>query len=453
MRGLSDNYVFLTQKPVRRVILTMAMPTILTMLVSSLYNMADTFFVGQLDTQSTAAVGIVFPLMFTIQAFGFFFGHGSGNYISRELGARRRDNAGKMASTGFVYSLGTGTLIAAVGLMMPERLSGWLGSTPTIMPYTESYLRIILLGAPFMTASLTLNNQMRMQGNATYAMYGIVSGAVLNVVLDPIFIFVMDMGVDGAALATIVGQVVGFAVLMVMSRKQDNIRVSLSRFCPSPAFVKEIIYGGSPSLSRQGLGCVAVLMLNVAAATYGDAAIAAMSIVSRIAMLAMSVVVGLGQGFQPMCGFCYGAGLYDRLREGFRFTVITGTIFLTLFCIVGMYFSEEAILLFRDDAEVVTIGSATLCWQLAVYPLNVFVMASNMMLQSIRKPLRANILASARHGLFFIPLIIVLPYWFGLTGVEMCQAWSDVLSFLLALPVVHSAFADMKRQNAQTTGE
>ena len=335
-RRHTDNYTFLTQAPAHRVILTMAVPTIITMLVTSLYNIADTFFVGQLDTQSTAAVGVVFPVMFFIQAFGFFFGHGSGNYISRELGARRHGNAETMASTGFVYSLAAGTVAMVVGLYMIKPLAVWLGSTPTILPYTESYMSIILLGAPFMTASLTINNQMRLQGNASYAMYGIISGAVLNVVLDPVFIFVFDMGVAGAAVATVTGQVVGFFVLLAMSRRGENIRFDIRRFSPRFAYLKEIVYGGSPSLSRQGLGCVAVMMLNVAASEYGDAAIAAMSIVSRITMFIMSVVLGLGQGFQPFCGFCYGAGLYGRLREGFGFIVKVGTALLLLFFFVSI---------------------------------------------------------------------------------------------------------------------
>lgn len=442
-RRHTDNYTFLTQAPAHRVILTMAVPTIITMLVTSLYNIADTFFVGQLDTQSTAAVGVVFPVMFFIQAFGFFFGHGSGNYISRELGARRHGNAETMASTGFVYSLVAGIVAMVVGLSMIKTLAVWLGSTPTILPYTESYMSIILLGSPFMTASLTINNQMRLQGNASYAMYGIISGAVLNVVLDPVFIFVFDMGVAGAAVATVTGQVVGFFVLLAMSRRGENIRLDIRCFSPRLAYLKEIVYGGSPSLSRQGLGCVAVMMLNVAASEYGDAAIAAMSIVSRITMFIMSVVLGLGQGFQPFCGFCYGAGLYGRLREGFAFIVKVGTAFLLVFFFAGFFFSSGAIGIFRDDPEVIRIGAAALCWQLATYPFNAFTMAGNMMLQTTRKPLRANILSAARQGLFFIPLIVILPYFFGLKGIIICQSCSDVLSFCIAIPIVIGAFREM----------
>lgn len=445
MHRRQDNYTFLTQAPVRRVIATMAVPTIITMLVSSLYNIADTYFVGQLDTQSTAAVGVALPVMFFIQAFGFFFGHGSGNYISRELGAKRHANAARMASMGFVCSLAMGALIAAFGLAFISRLALWLGSTPTVLPYAKQYLGITLLGAPFMSASFTLNNQMRLQGNAAYAMYGIVSGAVLNVVLDPIFIFGLHMGVAGAALATVVGQVVGFALLVAMSHRGENIGASIAKFRPSATLLKEIVYGGSPSLSRQGLGCVAVALLNIAASDYGDAAIAAMSIVSRITMFVMAVVIGLGQGFQPFCGYCYGAGLYARLRQGFWFTVSVGTAFLVFCAAVGLSLPREAIALFRDDPDVIGIGAKALTWQLVFYPLNGLIMTGNMLLQTIRKPIRANILASARQGLFFIPLILLLPRCFGLLGVEMCQAWSDALSFIIAVPIVRSAFADMKK--------
>ncbi|MCR5077690.1 MAG: MATE family efflux transporter [Prevotella sp.] len=447
MHGHTDNYTFLTQGPIHRVILTMAVPTIISMLVTSLYNIADTFFVGQIDTQSTAAVGIVFSLMFFVQATGFFFGHGSGNYISRELGARRHDNAVKMASTGFFTSFLFGLLILVVGEIYLTPLSVLLGSTPTILPYTEQYMRIILFGAPFLTSSLTLNNQMRLQGNAAYAMYGIVAGAILNVVLDPILIFSCGMGVGGAALATVTGQVVSFLILFYMTHKGENIAVSFRNFSPSWRAYKEIFYGGSPSLMRQGLACVATMSLNVAAGAYGDSAIAAMSIVGRIAMLVFAAVIGLGQGFQPVCGFCYGAGLYDRLKEAYKFTVIVGTGFLVVCAVVGWLVSGSLIGIFRNDTEVIDIGMVALRWQLCTFPLNAFILASNMLAQTCRKPWRANLLAAARQGLFFIPLIFILPSCFGLKGVEMCQALSDVCSFVLTVPIVAYTFREFNRES------
>lgn len=443
-----DNYTYLTQAPVHRVIITMAIPTIISMLVTGLYNIADTFFVGKIDTQATAAVGIVFSLMFFVQAMGFFFGHGSGNYISRELGARRRENAVKMASTGFFSSFFFGLVILVLGEIFLTPLSLMLGSTATILPYTEDYMQVILLGAPFLTSSLTLNNQMRLQGNANFAMYGIVTGAVLNVLLDPILIFTCGMGVSGAAWATVVGQAVSFAILFLMTRRGENIAIHFRNFSPSIERYKEIFYGGSPSMMRQGLACIATMSLNLAAGAYGDSAIAAMSIVGRIAMLSFAVVIGLGQGFQPVCGFCYGAGLYDRLKEAYKFTVTIGTIFLIVLAIVGWMISGTLIGVFRDDPEVIAIGVVALRWQLCVFPVNALILASNMLAQTCRKPWRANILAAARQGLFFIPLIFILPSYFGLLGVEMCQAVSDVLSFTLTVPIVIYTFREFTREAA-----
>lgn len=440
-----DNYEFLTQAPVSRVILTMAVPTIVSMLVTCLYTIVDTYFVGQLNTQSTAAVGIVFSLMCLIQAIGSFFGHGSGSYMSRELGARRIDNAASMAATGFVYAIVTGVAIAAVGLMSLQTLSLWLGSTATVLPYTEQYMAIILIGTPFQVASFTLNSQLRMQGNTRHAMWGIVSGAVLNVLLDPLLIFGCSLGLRGAALATVIGQAVSFLILYIMCNRRGAtcVGIHLTKFSLRWHYVREIIYGGSPSLSRQGLASISVVLLNLAAASYGDAAVAAMSIVSRVTMFVMSVIVGLGQGFQPFCGYCYGAGLYARLRQGYWFTVKTGFVFLAIFAAVVYCFAEQTVALFRDDAIVIAVGSTALRWHLVAYPLNAYIMTSNMMLQTTRRPLRANLLASARRGLVFIPFILLLPHLFGLMGVAMCQAVCDVVTFLLAIPIMRLTFKEL----------
>ena len=440
-----DNYEFLTQAPVSRVILTMAVPTIVSMLVTCFYVIVDTYFVGQLNTQSTAAVGIVFPLMSLIQAIGSFFGHGSGAYMSRELGARRTDNASSMATTGLVYALLTGILIAVVALLFLRPLSLVLGSTATSLPFTEQYMAIILLGAPFQIASFTLNSQLRMQGNARYAMWGIISGALLNVILDPILIFACGLQLRGAALATVIGQIVSVAVLLAMChfRATTGVRLRPRFFSLHWHYVREIVYGGSPSLSRQGLASISVILLNVAAAGYGDAAVAAMSIVSRVTMFVMAVIVGLGQGFQPFCGYCYGAALYNRLRHGFWFTVRVGFVFLLCFSAFFFCFAEQTIAVFRDDAIVIAVGSTALRWHLAVYPLNAYIMAGNMMLQTTRRPLRANVLSSARKVLVFIPFILILPHLFGLMGIAMCQAVCDVVTFIIAIPIVRSAFREM----------
>ena len=444
-----DKHKMMTTAPIPKLVTSLAIPTIISMLVTSFYVMADTYFVGQINTQSTAAVGISFSIMAIIQAFGFFFGHGSGHYISRKLGAKDYANAEKMASTGFFYAFSFGLLIAIIGNIFLTPICILLGSTETILPYAEKYLGIILLGAPFMASSLVLNNQMRFQGNAVYAMIGIIIGAVINIGLDPLLIFVLDMGVSGAALSTIISQFCSFMVLMYMDSKGTNIKIRFRNFTPSFAYLKEITYGGIPSLSRQGLVSLSTIMLNVAAGRYGDAAIAGMSIVTRICMFINSFVIGFGQGFQPVCGFNYGAGLYKRVREGFYFCVKTGVIFLTVCSIIGYLYAPEIVSWFRkDDPSVIEIGAAALRWQLITLPLGTWVILCNMLLQTIRIPGRALVLSSARQGLFFIPLIFILPHMLGLLGVEMCQAVSDFCSFILAFPLTVPVLKRLREDKA-----
>lgn len=426
----------MTTAPVPNLIASLAVPTIISMLITSFYVMADTYFVGKINTQSTAAVGISFSIMAIIQAFGFFFGHGSGNYISRKLGAKDYQSAEKMASTGFFCAFIAGGIITLAGLLFLTPICLALGSTPTILPYAETYLGLILLGAPFMASSLVLNNQMRFQGNAVYAMVGIIVGAVLNIGLDPLFIFVFDMGIAGAAWATLVSQICSFSILLYMDRRGENIRIRFRNFTPRKEFLKEIVYGGSPSLCRQGLASVATILLNVSAGRYGDAAIAGMSIVTRICMFINSFVIGFGQGFQPVCGFNYGAGFYSRVRQGFWFCVKLGVVFLACCSVVGYVYAPEIVSWFREgDPQVIEVGSNALRWQLITLPLGAWVILCNMLLQTIRKPVRAVLLASSRQGLFFIPLILLLPLFLDLQGVEMSQAASDLCSFLLALPL------------------
>ena len=441
---MSDKYTFLTQAPVHRVIGAMAIPTIISMLLTSMYNLVDTFFVGKINTQSTAAVGIVFSVMFFIQAFSFFFGNGSGNYISRQLGAQNTKDAEVMASTGLFYTLVFSLIVMLLGWIFLEPISILLGSTPTILPYTRQYLGISLLGTPFIMGTFCINNQMRFQGFTKYSVYGAISGSIINCLLDPVFIFGFSMGVSGAAVASVIGQICGFVIMLIMSQKEGVIHYTHRRISFEGRFVKEIIAGGTPSISRQGLASVSTIALNIVAGNYGDAAIAAMSIVTRISMFIFSVIVGLGQGFQPMCGFCYGAKLYDRVKEGFWFSTKIGTFFLLFWSVILIIFSGEVVSLFRDDPEVIAIGILALRYQMIIFPACSFMMMANMMMQTCRKTIRANILAASRQGLFFIPLIFILPYFYGLFGVEICQAVSDIISLIVTIPIVWSAFKEMR---------
>lgn len=442
-----EKRTYMLETPVKKLVCTLAGPTILSMLITSFYNMVDTFFVGKIDTQATGAVGIVFSVMAIIQAVGFFFGHGSGNYISRKLGAKETEEAEKMAAVGFFTAFIAGVILMAGGLIFIRPLAYLLGSTDTILPYTVAYLWIILLGTPAMTTSLVLNNQMRYQGSAFYAMIGIVSGAILNIVLDPILIFACKFGIAGAAMATTISQYVSFILLLIMIKRGGNMQIRFCNFKPSLYFYKEIIRGGTPSLCRQGLASLAAIFLNRTAGFYGDAAIAGMSIVSRISMFANSALIGFGQGFQPVCGFNYGAGKNDRVLEAFWFCVKYAFVFLLVVATAGFIFAPGLVTLFRkDDLEVIEVGTAALRYQVIAFPLNAWIVMCNMMLQSVGKGLKASIVASARQGLCFIPLIMILPHFFGLFGVEICQAVSDVLTLAISVPIGMSVIKEMKRK-------
>ncbi len=435
----------MTETPVSQLILKLSVPTIISMLVTAIYNTADTFFVGKISTQATAAVGLVFTIMALIQAVGFFCGHGSGNYLSRMLGAGDHKEADEMASTGFAIALIIGIITAIVGNIFVRDLAYMIGATETTLTDTISYMRIILIGAPFMMGQFVINNQLRFQGSAMYAMVGLMCGAVMNMGLDPLLIFVFGMGVRGAAIATVSGQVTSFIVLFIGSMKGENIKLKLTNVHINGHYLKEIINGGAPSLFRQGMAAIATLLLNKAAGSLGgDAAIAGMSITTRVMMMMMSALIGFGQGYQPVCSFNYGAGLKKRVREGYFFCVKYATVFLTIVGAICFFFSASIIGLFRDDADVIAVGRVALKWQAATLPLSGFLVMSNMMLQSIGRGVKASITSSARNGIFFIPLILILPHFLGILGVEITQACADVLSLLLTVPLAVSELRLLK---------
>lgn len=435
------------QTPVEKLVIQLAIPTIVTMLISALYNMADTFFVGKLGTSATGAVGISFALMTIIQAVGFFFGHGSGNYISRQLGAKNFDKASKMAATGFFSAFLLGSVVAFIGIVFLTPLAKGLGATQTILPHAKDYLFFILLGTPFMASSLMLNNLLRFQGSAFYGMIGMTTGAVLNIALDPFFIFGLQMGVKGAALATMISQVVSCIILLIGCMQKGNISIHPKNFSPKWENYKQIIRGGTPSLLRQGLASVAAISLNQVAGGYGDAAIAAMSIVSRVSMFAYSALLGFGQGFQPVCGFNYGAKRYDRVLKAFWFCVKVALVALLIIALVIFLFAPQVISLFRaDDKQVIEIGSFALRLQCLALPLMSWMILCNMLLQTIGKSAKASLLATARQGLFFLPLLFILVPTFGILGIQLCQPLADFGSFLISIPLTLSVLKEMKQQ-------
>ncbi len=444
-RAQQKKFIMMTTTPINKLVLRLAIPSIITMLVTAIYNMADTFFVARLDIQSPAAVGIIFSYMSFIQAVAFFFGQGSANYISRALGAKDRKNAELMASTGFFTALIVGVIISIIGFVCMDEILKILGSTETILPYSRAYFKYILIGTPLIMASFVMNNQMRFQGNAWMGMMGIATGAILNIFLDPIFIFIFKMGVAGASLATMLSQCLSFSILIYMTRRGDEIPLSIKNFKPTFAQYKEITAGGLPSLGRQGLASVAVAYLNHSAGLYGDLAIAAMSVVNRVVIFSSSIVIGFGQGFQPVCGFNYGAKIFERVKQAFNFSVIFTTVYCVILSVIGYFFGANVIALFRpDDAELIELGAMALKFQSYAFIFVGYITMSNMYLQSTRKTIRASILAASRQGFMLALALYVCKNLFGLTGIAMAQPVADFLSFMIAVPFSVSAISEMK---------
>lgn len=445
-----EKLIYMTKTPLPKLVFTLATPTIISMLVTSFYNIVDTYFVGLIGSASaTGAVGVVFPMMAIMQAVGFMFGHGSGNYMSRMLGAGDSEDAERMAATGFFSAFLMGIVIMIIGFLASDSIALLLGATDTIAPYAAEYITFLMPSAPFLVASLVLNNQLRFQGSAFYSMIGISCGAVLNIGLDPLFIFVLDMGVAGAALATSISQIVSFFVLLMGTRRGSNIRIKLKNFTPTLENFKQIFRGGIPSLARQGLASLATICLNLAAGGYGDAAIAAMSIVTRIMQMTNSAIIGFGQGFQPICGFNYGAKQYGRVREAFWFCVKVCFVVLLILSIAVIIFAPQLVgMLIKDNPEVSEIGALALRLQCIFLPLFSFVIMANMMLQTMGIAGKATLIAISRQGLFFIPTVFILEKLFGLLGIQLSQPVADVLSLLLAIPLTLSVLRDLKDKEA-----
>ncbi|MBE5769111.1 MAG: MATE family efflux transporter [Clostridiales bacterium] len=427
--------------PVQKIIPRLAVPTICSMLITSIYNMADTFFVSQLSTAASGAVGVTFSAMAMIQAIAFTFAQGSGANISRALGAGNQKEAKQYSAVGFFCALFVGLVITVLGNLFIDPLVMFLGATETIAPYARDYASYIFFAAPFMMGSFVLNNQLRFQGLATYGMLGITAGGVLNIILDPILIFGCGMETAGAALATAISQVVSFTILLLQCNfRKDTITVSLRNFRPTRRVVGRILYTGMPSLGRQGIASVSTVLLNTAAGLHGgDAAIAAMSIVSRFVMFINSTVIGFGQGFQPVCGFNYGAKQVDRVREAFWYCVKVSTVILLVLGGVAFLLAEPIVTLFRrEDADVIRIGSVALQMHLCTLPTWGFIVMSNMLSQSIGFGFRATILSIARQGLFLIPALLIMPPLMGLTGIQMAQPVADVCALILSILIMRT---------------
>lgn len=425
----------MTGAPVRGLILALCLPAVISNLVTTAYNLADTYFIGRLGTSQSGAIGIAYSVMTVFQAFGFFFGNGSGNSMSRELGKRNNERAARLLAVGFCGAVLGGLALAILGLSTLPHLVVVLGSTPTISPYAIAYLTPILIAAPMVCGSFALNGLLRYQGLSLYGMIGLVSGALLNFIVAPLLIFVAGLGIAGAGIATAVCQTISFIILVTFAVRRGVVRLDLRNGKPDMLLVREIIGGGMPSLLRQGAGSLATTCVNLAANPFGDAVIAAMAIVMRIMLAINSIIIGLGQGFQPVCGYNYGAGLYRRVKEGYWFCVRLSTIALVIIAVAVAVLAPDIIGLFRSDPQVIAVGTVALWMQCCTVPLNGFAMMSNMMQQTIGKTVIASFVAVCRLGLFLAPAALILAHCFGVPGVQMAQSVSDIISFIVTVPL------------------
>lgn len=426
----------MTEAPVRRLILKLAVPTTVSMLVTGIYNTADTYFVSQLGKSQSAAVGVVFSLMALIQAIGFTLGMGSGSILSRSLGAKDKDTANRALSTSFFSALGIGTLITILGLIFIEPIMNMLGSTQTALPYAKTYATYILFGAPVMMGTYVLNNLWRWEGKAFFSMIGIGLGGVLNIFLDPLMINVLDLGVAGAAIATLISQCVSFCLLLVPVLLKKNIaKLSIRHFSKDLSFHGNIWFTGLPSLLRQGLASISTIFLNQQAGNLADdAALSAMGIFSKVVMLIFCILLGIGQGYQPVLGYNFGAKKWDRMKTAYTFTWIFGTAVMLVFAIPLYIFAPQLVPLFIDDAEVISICTNALRLEAFMLPLLTINVMCNMTFQSIGERFKASFLSCLRQGLYFIPCIFILPYFFGIRGIESVFPVCDLLTCLTSLP-------------------
>ena len=438
-----SNYIKMTETPVWKLILTLGLPTTVSMLVTNIYNMADTYFVSTLGNSAGGATSIVFSVMAILQAFGFMFGHGAGSHISRLLGAKNEKRAGNFVSTALLLALLSGAAIMVFGLLFLEPLMLFLGSTSDILPHAKDYARFIFIAAPAMTTSCVLNNVLRYEGKATFAMIGLTSGGILNILFDYIAVMRLGMGTQGAGIATALSQYIGMTILLApFITGKTQSKIGYKRGFISARIVWDIITTGLPSLIRQGLSSVSVGVLNIQAKAYGSAAIAAMGYVSKTVQFIFCVGLGIGQGFQPVSAFNYGAKKYSRVKKGSYFTMIFGFFLLGGLAAVCYALAPYIIALFNSEGTqlVTDIGVEALrmnCYVLWTLPATV---VGNMMFQSIGKKIPAILLSALQNGIAFIPLIYLMPYLFdvyldnGLLGLEMAQPTAYIITAAITLP-------------------
>ncbi|WP_432661855.1 MATE family efflux transporter [Wukongibacter baidiensis] len=430
------------------ILMKLAIPGIIAMLVNAVYNVVDTMFVGMLgNTSAIGAVSVAFPLFMIIAAFGQMFGVGAGSYISRLLGEKNKELADKTTSTTFFTSLVCGIAFTIVGTILIEPLLKMFGATTTIMPFAKEYSLVLVAGSVFTVCNMTLNNMIRAEGNAKYSMFAISLGAGLNIILDPIFMFGFDMGIKGAALATVLAQGISFIFLIrYFISGKSYIKIAFKYFTLSRKIYTEIMKIGIATFARQALSSLALGLINVAAMPYGDAAVAAMGVTLRVVSIGMFVIFGYNQGFQPVVGYNYGAKKYNRLREAIKVSLKWTTSFAVVVTIVLMFFAEGIVAVFSKDPEVIAIGTKTIRAISLLFPLFGFQQVYASLFQALGKGKEALVLSLARQGIFLIPAVLILPKLFGLNGVIYSQTIADFFTIIVTAILAMSLNKSLRKE-------
>lgn len=436
MTNADQHYIKMTETPVPKLILNLGIPTTISMLVTNIYNMADTYFVGTLGESAQAATGVLFTVQAIMQGIAFMLGHGGGTFIARSLADKNTKEATKYISSAFFTGGLIGLIITILGLTFLEPLVRFLGSTETIVPHAKDYGMWILLAAPFIICSFILNNGLRYEGKAFYAMFGLTAGGLLNILGDYILVIKCGLGVYGAGLATAASQMVSFTILLFMYLKMAQSTIRIQEVSRNPRLYLSICRVGLPSLIRQGLTSVSNGLLNNLTKPFGDAAIAAMSVVSRYSNFLMCVGLGMGQGFQPVASFNYQAKKVDRVKKGLLFTTAFGLVFIGAMSTISIVFAEPIIGIFQKHPEVIAIGSKALRFTAIGMMFMPFSVPVNMLYQSIQQPTISSFLSLIRSGLVTIPMLLLGVPFLGLLGIQIAQPMADMMAGLISIPFI-----------------
>lgn len=453
------HYKKMTETPVVKLVVRLGIPTTFSMLITSIYNMVDTYFVGNLGESPQGAIGILFTLQSIIQAVAFMLGHGSGTYVAKELANRDTDKASSYVSSAFFIGGIAGVIFTALGLIFLTPFMRLLGSTETILPYAKDYGFWVLVSCPFMICSLVMNNNLRYEGKATYAMIGLCSGGVLNMGLDYVFVRICSMGVFGAGMATAISQIISFVILLIMYARHAQSKIALRYVSRQFALYAAICRNGLPSLIRQCLNSVSGGALNHLAGKYGelanvgDAAITAMGVVNRISNFVMCVGMGISQGLQPVASFNYQAKQYSRVKKALKATLLLVLVCVTVLAVPVLIFPRQIVLLFQKSENVVKIAAPALQYAMAGIMFMPLFIPINMTYQSIRKAGTASFLALLRSGLIFIPVLFAATALWQITGLQIAQPLSDVITGLINVPFLIHFFRTTPNTCAQTDDE